>query len=91
VFVQALDKRGAKAGQIDRLPCNGGCPTTAWRSGDLVGERYDLPIRIDAPPGSYQLIAGMYDLATGQRVPVLGAQGQADYDHVLLGTVEVQP
>ena len=27
VFVQAIDEEGGKAGQADRLPCNGGCPT----------------------------------------------------------------
>jgi hypothetical protein len=91
VFVQAVDERGAKAGQVDRLPCNGGCPTTAWHPGDLVGEWYDLSIGIDTPPGRYQLIAGMYDLATGQRLSVLDAQGQVTNDHVLLGTAEVLP
>jgi hypothetical protein len=58
---------------------------------DLVGEWYALPIRMDAPPGRYRLIAGMYDLATGQRLPVLDAQGKVASDHVLLDTVEVLP
>lgn len=91
VFVQAVDKVGVKAGQLDRLPCDGGCPTTTWRPGDLVGERYDLPIRADAPHGPYQVIVGMYDLATGDRLSLLDAQGNAVADHLLLGTVEVQP
>jgi hypothetical protein len=91
VFVQAVDKAGVKAGQLDRLPCNGGCPTTTWRPGDLIGERYDLPVRADAPPGRYQLIVGMYDLATGERLALLDAQGNAVGEHLLLGTVEVQP
>jgi hypothetical protein len=91
VFVQALDEAGVKAGQIDRLPCNGDCPTTTWQSDELTGEQYDLPIRIGAPPGRYRLIAGMYDLATDQRLPVLDAQGSVASDHVLLDTVEVLP
>jgi hypothetical protein len=91
VFIQALDDHGVKVGQIDRLPCSGGCPTTAWQPADLVGERYDLPIAIDAPPGRYRLIAGMYDLATGQRLPALDARGATANDHILVGTVEVLP
>jgi hypothetical protein len=89
VFVQAVDKEGVKVGQVDRLPCDGGCLTTTWRPGDLVGERYDLTISADAAPGLYQIIIGMYDLATGERLPALDAQGTVTGDYLLLGTVQV--
>jgi hypothetical protein len=91
VFVQAIDEEGGKAGQVDRPPCDGGCPTTTWRPGDLVGERYDLAILPDAPPGRYWLIAGMYDLTTGEHLPWLDAQGNVAGSYLLLGTVDVQP
>ncbi len=90
VFVQAIDEKDVKAGQVDRLPCDGGCPTDRWREGDLVGERYDLPIRADAPPGHYQLVAGMYDLATGENLSWQDAQGNS-LGHVLpLASVQVE-
>ncbi len=91
VFVQVIDEGGTKAGQVDRPPCDGGCPTPTWRPGDLVGERYDLALDAGAPGGRYQLIAGMYDLATGERLPLVDAQGNASSDYVLLGSVEVGP
>jgi hypothetical protein len=91
VFVQAIEEEGGKAGQVDRPPCNGGCPTTTWRPGDLVGERYDLAILPDAPSGRYWLIAGMYELATGEHVPWLDAQGNAAGTYLVLGTLDVQP
>ena len=90
VFVQAINQSGQKAGQVDRLPCGGGCPTTTWRLGDLVGERFDLAIGADVPPGRYELIAGMYDLATGERVPWLDASGAPLGDFVPVGSVDVQ-
>jgi hypothetical protein len=90
VFIQAIDESGVKAGQIDRLPCDGGCATTTWRPGDLIGEWYSLPIRTDAPPGRYQVIAGMYDLATGERLPHLDAAGSTMGTYLLLGSVEIQ-
>ena len=90
VFVQVIDEEGIKAGQVDRIPCDGGCPTTTWRTGDLVGERYDLSIGIDVPPGQYQIISGMYDLATGQNLPWLDAQGGSDGNHLVLGVIDVQ-
>jgi len=89
--VQAIDDKGVKAGQLDRLPCGGGCLTTSWRPGDLAGEWYELPIRADAPPGRYQLIAGLYDLATGERLPVQVLGSSAVLDYVPLGFVEVMP
>jgi len=91
VFVQAVDEAGRKAGQVDRLPCDGGCPTSGWRPGDIVGERYDLPIAADTPPGRYQLIAGMYDLTSGQTLSWSDGQGRDLGRHLLLGTLRVQP
>ncbi len=90
VFVQVIDEAGGKAGQADRIPCNGGCPTTTWRAGDLIGERYDLAIGTDTPPGQYRIISGMYDLATGENLPWLNAQGDGAGNFLVLGTVEVQ-
>ena len=91
MFVQAIDAAGVKAGQLDRLPCGGGCPTTSWQPGELVGEWIDVPIRADAPPGRYQLIAGLYDLATGERLAVQGLPTGETLDYVSLGLVEVMP
>ncbi len=91
LFVQAIDEADVKAGQVDRLPCDGGCLTTTWRPGDLIGERFAVPIRADAPPGRYRLIAGMYDLATGERLPWFDAQGRPLGDALQLGWVQVLP
>ncbi len=91
VFVQAIDGAGVKAGQIDRLPCGGGCLTTSWQPGDVIGEWMEMPILAGAPPGRYELIAGMYDLATGERLPVQGLPTAGAPDYVSLGFVEVMP
>jgi hypothetical protein len=91
VFVQAIDDKGVKAGQLDRLPCGGGCLTTSWQPGDVIGEWYELPISADAPPGRYQLIAGMYDLATGEQLPVKDLLTGEALDYIPLGLIEVMP
>jgi hypothetical protein len=91
VFVQAIDSQGVKASQVDRPPCDGGCPITTWQPGDVVGERYDLSIRPDALPGPYRLITGMYDPTTGENLPWFDAQGEAIGSYLALGTVQVQP
>ena len=89
VFIQVIADDGTKAGQVDRLPCDGGCPTTFWQPGSVVGERYDVAIDCTAPEGRYDVIAGMYDLETGVRLPVHDAAGNPAGDHLLLGTVGV--
>jgi hypothetical protein len=91
IYVQAIDREDRKAGQIDALPCNGRCLTTMWRPGDVIGQRYDLPISPDAPPGEYQVIVGMYDLETGVHLP---AQDSASVDPAAyhrVGTIQVTP
>ena len=89
VFLQVIDEQGTKVGQIDRLPCGGTCLTTDWHPGDLVGGRYELAVDDSAPSGRFRVIAGMYDLDTGTRLPVLDGSGQSTADHLLLGTVLV--
>jgi hypothetical protein len=91
VTVQVIDEDQVKAGQADRLPCYGGCPTTIWRPGDLVAERYDLTITAETVPGHYQIIAGMYDLATGETLTWRNAEGRDLGPYLPLGMVEVQP
>ncbi|HSR29407.1 MAG TPA: hypothetical protein VLY63_02505, partial [Anaerolineae bacterium] len=91
VFVQAVDDEGTKVGQVDRLPCNGDCPTATWRPGDLVGERYDLAVRGDALPGQYRLIVGMYDLETGENLTAYDSQGNAAGTYLELGAIQVSP
>ena len=91
VFVQVVAASDAKAAQVDRLPCDGDCPTTTWRTGDVVGERYELVLDPEAPAGQYQIIAGMYDLATGQNLPHVDELGNVIGNYVVVGSVNVRP
>jgi 4-amino-4-deoxy-L-arabinose transferase-like glycosyltransferase len=91
VFLQAVDRNGTKAGQVDRLPCDGGCLTTTWRPGDIVGQHYHLAIAPDAAAGSYEVITGMYDLTTGEQLPALDAPGRQTGTYLSLGAIQVQP
>jgi len=57
--------------------------------GGVVADNNALLIPGDAPPGEYTLEAGMYELATLERLPVVDDAGRKVGDHVILGTVEV--
>ncbi len=54
-------------------------------------DEYEIRIESDAPPGEYVLEVGMYNAATGERLPVYDQEGQQlAEDRVLLGQVKVR-
>lgn len=71
-------------GQQDNEPVNNSRPTTTWRSGEVIVDSYAIPIDAQAPVGTYQIEIGLYDPATGARLPLLDGG-----DHVLLTSVAV--
>jgi len=85
VFVHLLDGAQRIWGQKDSLPGEGAWPTTGWVPGEVLADRYTLQLRQDAPPGEYRLEVGMYEAATGDRLPVFDALGKrVPGDRVLL-------
>ncbi len=72
VFTQLIGPDGKVHGQKDGQPIAGSCPTSGWSRGEIVLDRYSLALDAQAPPGTYRLIVGWYDLASGKRLPVDG-------------------
>jgi hypothetical protein len=71
VFLHLLDAQGRRVGQIDVAP--GGAdfpPTSAWQPGRQIAVPLPLPLRADLPSGNYRLVMGLYDRASGQRLPL---------------------
>ena len=89
VFTHLLDGDNRIWAQVDSVPVGGTYPTSEWSVGEVVTDNYALLIPGDAPPGEYTLEAGMYELATLERLPVVDDAGRKVGDHVILGTVEV--
>jgi len=76
-------------GQSDGVP---GCwlnPTTEWRPGRIVTDRYDIPIDPQTPPGQYPLLIGMYEPETWRRLEVLDETGAPQSNSVLLTQIIV--
>ncbi len=73
-------------GQQDNEPLNGRRPTTTWRTGEVILDRYAIPLAADAPAGTYQIEIGLYDPTTGVRLPL-----QSGSDFVILDTIIVEP
>jgi 4-amino-4-deoxy-L-arabinose transferase-like glycosyltransferase len=63
-FAHLLDTRGYQWDQVDAL----GYPVSSWIEGDRVVQVFDLTVPPDAPPLSYKVKLGMYDLVTAERL-----------------------
>ena len=70
-FVHLEAPDGRSLGQVDREPGGGSHPTTRWRSGDIVIERFE-PLLDAAAAGEDAIrpVVGWYDRATGERLRV---------------------
>ena len=89
VFVHLVGEDGRIAGQHDGEPEGGAYPTSGWVPGEIVVDAHRLEIAADAPPGDYQLLVGLYQLETGERLPVLGSDGQPVSDSVIVTTLSI--
>ncbi len=84
VFTHLLDEDSRLWGQKDGIPCKGRHPTTEWLPGEVVVDEYEIAVKPDAPLGEYALEVGMYDEATGKRLPVYINGQPLPGDRVLL-------
>lgn len=89
VFVHMLDAAGQIVAQRDAPPWQGRFGTAGWRPGSLVVDINDLALPPGLPPGEYQLVAGMFDPASGAR-PATTIGGQPSGE-VPIGAITVIP
>jgi hypothetical protein len=90
VFVHLVDLGGQLVAQRDSEPVGGSRPTSTWAVGEPIKDRVGLLVPMDTPPGQYELLVGMYDAATLERLPVHDSDGVLIGDSILLGPLEVR-
>jgi hypothetical protein len=73
VFLHVVDAQGHRMTGEDAPPP---VPTSQWERGEVVVDERGVPSLGDLPPGRYHLAIGLYQAQTGQRVPLLGADGE---------------
>lgn len=91
VFAHLVDANSQKLGQMDSEPVAGTRPTSNWKPGESIRDTLAIVVKPDATPGQYVIEVGLYELASGQRLPVLGPDGQPKDRRVQLGPVVVGP
>ena len=77
--------------QMDDAPVGGAVSTTEWKIGETITDRRGLLLPKDVPPGDYQIEVGLYDSATGARLPVQDELGNRfQDDRIILKTIRVE-
>jgi hypothetical protein len=92
VFVHFIGPDGQLWGQSDKWnPAD--FPTGRWPLDHYVRDEHDAALRTDAPPGRYQVVAGLWDPDTGLRMQLLDTAGRpTGVDGVILtDAFEVKP
>ena len=89
VFVHLLDSGEVLMGQGDGPPLGNAYPTSFWSPGDNLVDTYRLTLFDAAKPGQHRIAVGFYDPISGQRLPVLDAQGQIIGDRVWVAPLVV--
>ena len=69
----------------DSEPLMGAIPTTQWPAETVIVDRHPLTLDPGAPAGEYQIEIGLYDTATGERLPVAGDGADEADRRILLG------
>lgn len=89
VFTQLLGPDSQLHGQKDNPPLEGLVHTSQPPVLNDVVDRYDITVPEDAPPGTYQVLVGMYDPSTGERVVAYRGDEPLPSNAIPLATVVV--
>jgi len=89
VFTHLLDTKGYLLSQHDGPPQGGQMPTSTWHQGQVIRDQHQLTVLPDAPPGIYNVAAGVYLLSTMERLPLVDKDGQVLDDKIMLMQLEV--
>jgi hypothetical protein len=77
-------------GQQDNEPVGGTRATSSWRVGEVVVDAYGITLDPGIPGGRYAIEIGLYEPATGERLPMLDDEGDSVADHLILTHVQVR-
>jgi len=87
-FVHLIGSDGSLVAQHDGVPGDGHRPASTWEPGEVVADLHTMNFAA-LPAGDYRLVVGLYDPATGRRLPVFAEDGTALGDNLDLETFHV--
>jgi hypothetical protein len=91
VFAHLVTESGEIVAQHDAEPCRWKCPTIGWVPNGLLFDVHSIAIGPEVQRGEYTLLIGMYDEASGERVPAYNDRGDLlPEGTIVLGSVRVE-
>jgi hypothetical protein len=90
VFVHAVGPDQVIRGQWDSVPGQGKAPTSGWLPGQIVEDRYEVPMAKDAPPWKYDIFVGMYNSLHGERLPATSQVSPVSDDRVWITRIQAE-
>lgn len=76
VFIHLYDDQGNILAQRDAEPMADLAPTTSWQAGETITDLHAVRIPANTTLQTLNLRLGLYDPATGERLPVRAANGE---------------
>ena len=74
IFIHLLDQQGNLLGQLDGVPYDGLYPLSNWLPDQIITDARPLPAQ-DNLDQLGAIAVGIYDPATGERLPATDAEG----------------
>ena len=75
--------------QHDGQPCQGQYPTSLWRQGDVIPDRFAVTVPRETPAGDYSLAVGWYRYPSLERQPLVEADTPLPNNRAMIGTLTV--
>jgi hypothetical protein len=89
VFIQAwATATGQYVAGFDGPPVQGDYPTSLWAPGEIIVDLHQLDLT-GLPTGTYNLLAGLYNPATGERLPAFDSNGPLPDYAVQVGQIPI--
>jgi hypothetical protein len=66
-------------------------PTSIWRTGETYAETLEFVLPAEINPGAYQLVLGLYDLVSSQRLPIEPAAESLPDARWLIAPIRILP
>jgi hypothetical protein len=95
VFTQIVEPNTTRVfGNGDSMPAMWARLTSGWKPGEIIKDEHTFTTNADAPPGTWQIVAGMYQPTTDggfRRLRVITPDGGEASDFVELSRVKMLP
>jgi hypothetical protein len=92
LFIHLIDINGVRVAEVAVAPGGNDRPATSqWQTGEQIGVPIPMGVPADLPAGEYSLVAGLFDLSSGSRLPLTAGPAAdpvvAGGDAVLLSVI----